>query len=1157
LVLKTAGVKNPIEFFREGLEQGEVALLSTGRLGVFRQRKPQTSIWKWMDLLNSAVINEEGQMISHEKSGYSTKTALLMIVALLLWSLVFATMAFSQATDANLTGTVLDSSGAAVPGASLEIVNVATGVKATATADAAGAYRFSNLLGGTYTVTATAKGFKTTSFQKLDLAPNKTSTVNITLEVGATATVVEVSEAGVVIDTTSAQLTNNFEAREAMDLPTAAGSVLNLSLLGAGVASNGGIGAGSGPSIGGQRPRNNNFMIEGMDNNQQSVTGPIVTVPNDSVSSFTVLQNQFSAEFGHSAAGQFLTNIKSGTNEIHGVAYEYFNNRKLNALDQAQYRACDQAQLAAGTCKPRYDNNRFGGGVGGPVIKNKLFFYGSVEYSPYGAQGNLSSQVYSPTAEGFAVLDRMTNLSANNYAMFKKYVAPAPAGTGDNIQVNGLDVPLGILPTTAPNFSNTWNIVTSVDYNLSSKDQMRGRYVYNKTTTLDTAAMLSNFYQDLLLPSQVATFSEFHNFSPSLINEFRLGFNRYTQNYTVGSQQFTGLEMFPNLTFDELNWLNVGPDPNAPQTTVENKYQVVDNVSWIKGKHTFKFGAEYRRIIGPQTFTQRVRGDYEYSSLEVYLKDLSPDSFGERSNGFPTYYGNNTQFYLFANDTWALKPNLSLNLGVRYEYVTPTDGQKLQTINSISSVPGLITFGDPKAQTKNFAPRIGLAYSPGTSGNTSIRAGFGMGYDILFDNLGILSLPPQLQTTSDVDTSVSSPDFLKNGGLPASLPNGGALSQEEARAYTGSYIPDQVRPVSVNWNLSAQHVWRKDYTFEVRYVGTRGYHLPLQTRLNRISKVWEGHSLPTYLAMPSQTDLNNLPLTLNTLNSQVSNIWADQGFQSNVVGFMPWGNSAYHGLQTQVNRRFSRGLMFIGAYTWSKAMDDSTAEVFSTYLTPRRQEDFLNIHAGWSRSALDRTHRFSFSAIYELPFLKNSSNAFAKKALGGWQVAGTYIAESPEYATVQSAVDSNLNGDNAGDRVVVNPAGVDGTGSGVTALKNSAGQTVAYLAKNPNARYIVAGTGVLPTGGRNTLPMRGINNVDFNLSKSFKITESKSFILRADAYNFFNHPQFTPGNLSSVWGVSNTATRSYLVPSDSGFNQLDNNFPSHARSVSIALKFVF
>src|ERR1700751_2835335 len=234
-----------------------------------------------------------------------------------------------QETSGNLAGTIVDASGAAVPNANVTAMNETTGVKTPTVASGSGEYRLPNLLPGTYDVSATATGFAASETKGVTVPLNQTVTINVTLRVGAVSTAVNVTEAATVLDTTTAQIQNTFNTKQAVDLPnTAIGQgVINLSLLNSGVASAGGIGVGTGPAVGGQRPRNNNFMIEGVDNNSKSVTGPVVYLPNESVSEFTLLQNQFEAEYGHSSGGQFNTIVKSGTNQYHGTIYEYLENR--------------------------------------------------------------------------------------------------------------------------------------------------------------------------------------------------------------------------------------------------------------------------------------------------------------------------------------------------------------------------------------------------------------------------------------------------------------------------------------------------------------------------------------------------------------------------------------------------------------------------------------------------------------------------------------------------------------------------------------------------------------------------------------------------------------------------------------------------------------
>jgi hypothetical protein len=374
-------------------------------------------------------------------------------------------------------------------------------------------------------------------------------------------------------------------------------------------------------------------------------------------------------------------------------------------------------------------------------------------------------------------------------------------------------------------------------------------------------------------------------------------------------------------------------------------------------------------------------------------------------------------------------------------------------------------------------------------------------------------------------------------------------------------VVNQQDPYSIQWNLGVQHVFAKNYTAEIRYLGSRGVHLNTQDRINKVAKVHgPSDGLPTFFTAPTQAQLDALPLTLSQITARSSTLpsFSAAGFTNPVVQFTPNGGSIYHSLAMQLNRRFENGLQFQTAYTWSHTIDDSTADFFSTLLTPRRPQDFQNLAADRSDSAIDRRHRFTFAAVYDIPFFK-SGNWLKKNLLGNWEFAPIYTVESPEMADCQSGADSNLNGDSAGDRCVFNPNGTPGVGSGVTALTNTAGATVAYLAKNFNAQYVNAGSGAYTTAGRNTIPTSRINNVDLAAFKKFTITERTRFEFGAQVFNIFNHPQFVTGSINDVRSIAQTggAVLNYLKPSSGTFNNARATFPSQARAMQLSLKLLF
>ena len=897
-------------------------------------------------------------------------------ISILSVVLACAAIAVGQATSGDIAGSVKDATGALLPNATVVVKAESTGVSTTVTANSSGEFHISNLLADRYDISVTAAGFQPYTLRGVEVSLNKTSTESITLSIGTSQSVEVSADAGVVLDTTTSNLTTTFSNEELSDLPTSSiggagqSGVLNASLLSPGVASSGGLGIGVGPSVGGQRPRNNNFEIEGVDNNNKAVTGPLVYMPNDAVGSFTLITNQFSPEFGHSSGGQFNTTTVSGTNKFHGRVYEYFQNRNLNAA----------SGIAGGKIpNPKYDNNRYGGQIGGPIVKDKLFFFANFERNTIGQ--NASGYACVPTTAGIATLNSIAGpygFSATNLAQYTKYT-PAPnflggaqvdattdnacgnqASGGQYLTVtNGLsgaaaastNIPLGNYQINA-GAPTTFNaLTTSLDYTITPKDSLRIRYIYNSQTSTDASANLPVFYTPQPFKWHLFALSEYHSFTPNLTNEFRVGFNRYSNTLTAGNFTYPGLDSFPTFQFYDQGFISVGPDGNAPQFTIQNLYQATDNIGWIHGKHNFKIGFDGRKYISPQGFTQRARGDYEYAALDQFFHDLAPDAngFAERSTGSQTYYGDQTALYGYGNDTWRVSPTVTINAGLRYEFTSVPTGERAQQLNIAASVPGLVSFNAPKPTYTSFAPRVGINWAPDSK--TSVRAGFGIAYDVLFDNLGTLSFPPQYSSTEDVGSAgyaaFGSSNFLKNGGLPPGTGSGtfvypstpaGLAAQ---RAATSAYLPNQVTPYAETYTLTVQRTIGGVYTAEIGYVGTRGIHLATQDQINIQPRVTAANQLST-TAGSTVLQGSGSPTTNLAAIKALSNLvpaWANAGFTSKITSYQPYSSSNYNGMVANLTRRFQKGLQMNLSYTWSKTMDDATDEVFATVLTPRRQQN--------------------------------------------------------------------------------------------------------------------------------------------------------------------------------------------------------------------------
>jgi len=1130
----------------------------------------------------------------------------------------------AQVTTGTVRGEVKDQTGAVIPGATVTITDPNTKISQTAQSGSQGEYQFNKLLVGTYTITVeppSGSNFSKLTLSDVRVKLNEVTDVPTVLHPGETTASVTVSAGGAeLVDTTTLNLSKDFSARQVVDLAQTGnvagannGGIYNLALISPNVVSSGGVGLGTGGSVGGQRPRDNDFIVDGIDNNDKTVSGPQIYISPESVAEFNILTNQASAEFARSTGGQFITVTKSGGNDFHGTVFEFFRNKKLDALDNLQ--------KLAGTTRdtnPRFDQNRYGFNIGGPLYlprfgeggrrtygwsgRNRLFFFFQFEQTGLG-QAASPGNVSAPTAQGFAMLQGLSGISATNLAALRQFVPVAAANNAGTIPVcavsrnaagdcpsgSELAVPIGNISFAAPNFQNQRNMVFNLDFNQSANTEHHSRFIFNRLRTIDNAATFPEFFAPIPTDGRLFSYTLIHNFSPKFSNETRLAYRRYVQHIPVPDISYPGLDQFPNIDLDDLG-LSIGPDGNAPQFTIENSYQVVDQATYSLGRHAFKFGVDWRDIISPQSFVQRQRGEYEYPNIDLFLRDVQP-SFGERTVGASPYYGNQHLLYGFVQDDWKVRPRLTLNLGLNYVYQQVPFTARLQTINAISSVPGLITFDEPKAQKKNFAPRVGIAYAPdfqtgmlhrifGTQEQTSIRASFAMAYDTIVDNLYILSLAPQFNQTIDVGTNfpgtpLVTPNFLANGGIPPNVLPGATTDPAAARAATSAWIPDQQVPYSLSWGLTLQREFHRNYALEIRYLGSRGIHLPTQNRINIQDRVFDapGGFLPTFFSTPSQATIDSLGTSLADIQGR-SNIlpaYLNAGFTSPIVGFLSNGNSTYHAGSASLTRRFSDGFLLSAAYTWSHLIDDSTAEVFSTVLSPRRVQDFQNMTAEKADSALDRRQRFVVSTLYDLPFFAKSSNHFARTFLGGISMAGTLTFETGEQATVLSGIDANLNGDPAPDRAIINPSGTANVSSLVTPLLqtctafNSDGtcatpdaqRIVGYVATNPNAQYIQAGLGALSNAGRNTLHLPPIQNLDFSIFKNFAFGETRKIQLRADFYNAFNHPQYVPGSIDGVEPIATTGVSQINTVGQTDFDVPSHVFTSHPRVIQLALRFDF
>jgi len=1120
-------------------------------------------------------------------------------------ALFFADRSSAQRFDGTLRVTVTDTSQASVEDAKVTLTNDASGVAVTANASSAGTYVFPNVLVGTYTVTVEKDGFKKAIQKGIVVSSNQVTDAKITVEVGSVSAVVEVQAGADLVNTQSSELEATFSGKVVADLPvnTLGGDVKEFAVFAPGTTTQQGGVLGSGGSIGGTRPRFNGFNIDGVDDNKLDVNGPTQPVIQESIAEFTLLTNQFSAEYGHSAGGIFNTVTKSGTNNWHGSGWGYNRNRNYDAFDNQQK---DRG------LKDRFDYNRAGASAGGPIIHNKWFIFGAYEFQNEGLAAS-SPQVKLPTAEGLQTLQSLAFDSA--VVDILKEFPVAPQNDAGTVTVNGNAIPVGNLTTVAPAYVNEHDFSVNSDLTFG-KHQFSTRYLYDRIRQPDFNASLPapQFLGTRASGNHKAILSDVWTISSHFINNAKGSYSR-----TIGPQLTapTGFENFPNVIIDDLSSVNVGPEQNAPQSYIQNVYQLADILNYVRGSHSLKFGIEGQKYIAPTNGLPRARGEWDYTSLSQLVNDFVPNGApnkalrGAGSGSVPENY---PAIYWFVQDDWKLTPRLTLNLGLRYEYVGVPAGDKRQAMNSISDDPALgLFFRAPKADTNNWAPRIGFAYDPTGHGKWAIRGGAGIAYDVIPNNFAINSLPPQLQTeqkpavtcaltgapawcsTWNPAQTNSGQGFLAGGGLLQT--NVPPPDQASARAKTSSLIPDRVSPKIITWTLGVQHELFRDSSIEVRYVGTRSLELPAQMRLNsasafdpRFTSLGGGLTpLPTYLNLSDVPGVVASPTStaadFDNFNPQPYSV---DGFLGNLTTFPAAGTGIYHAVTVDFIHRFTKGLYFRTNYSFSRNIDDATNELFSSIVNPRRAQDGYNFAGDRGLSALHIPQKFTITWVYELPNIQ-TEHAFVRALAHGWEWSGSYLAESGQPVTPLSDTDSNANGDGAGDRTIVNPKGLANTGTIVDAVCNSgaggatfvvapdpstgayfcnATQTapddahlVGYVAENPNARFVQAQFGALANAGRNTVTTPGLNVWNMSIYKNTKINERFSLQFRAETYNTFNHRNFSIGLPTNNGALDqsnnpNPFAASYVNVDDSNFLNR-HQFNGGSRTMQLGLRLVW
>jgi hypothetical protein len=1104
---------------------------------------------------------------------------------------VFAFRVLAQSTTGSIGGTVMDPSGAVIPNAVITVTDMGTNIETKTTTDQAGNYVVTPLAIGRYSVSVEAKGFKKFVASGIQVNVQDRLRVDATLQLGQGAETVSVEAAAPLLETGTSTLGQVVNGQRIVDLPLNGRFFTRLAVLTTGTVP---TPAGArdentgGFSANGVRPYQNNFILDGIDNNSLSqdlvsqasfVVGP----PPDAIAEFRVETNSMSAEYGRSGGAVLNVNIKSGTNDLHGTAYEFLRNSAMDAKNY--YDPGDQPI-------PAFKQNQFGFSLGGPVVLPKIYnghdktfffldyqgtrirssetFFASVP-PPAWRTGDFSGfqTIFDPDTtvsnpDGTATRTAFPNnkIPANRFDPVAKTLidlfplpnvpgSVATSGVGNNYLTN----------PSSPNDTDQFDI--RMDHKISDSDSIFGRFSFADQTLTPPAAIpppLDNAQfssGNFLNNSRSLAISETHVFTPHVVNEIRLGYNRnrserlqfnadknLSAQYGIPGIPFSANNGgLPSFSISDLT--DFGSSEYQPTVEVQNVYQIVDSLNWVKGRHTLKFGTDIRPRVDFSILQPPVpRGAFTFSG------DATRDPNNQSTTGLGTadfllgtiLGGGSAQISSFINDVFQqpgynfyvqddfkVSQKLTLNLGLRYEFVTHATEKydALANFNIETTTLDIVKGrNDPlppnfypeikvnrnasRSLVPNnkldFAPRFGFAYN--VLPRTVIRGGYGIFYSSY--EAGPLSIPnpgnnpPFYEQTNYNPSSIITPNPIVNQlskGFPLD-----ALTNPSAPV-PFSLDPHFRNPYVQQWNFGVQQDLGWNSVLEVSYAGSKGTGLYEFRNINQ--------------ATP--TDNPN------------SDIDSRRRYPYIPSGFTLWcscSSSSYHSLAVKLEKRFSSGLSFLSAYTFSKTIDErSDASLDFTGGGGFRDARY----PGWERGLADFNvpHRFVLSLSYQLPFGKgkpyaNSVNGFTNALIGGWELQTVTSFQSGTPRTVTSNIGvSNSDGEDRPDVV--------------------SGASVVPQHQDPNnwisiGAFQTAIPGTFGNAGRNIITTAGVSSVDLSLFKDFPITERAKLQFRAEAFNLPNHPNFRSDSLDNTWGSASFGQYSAARPS---------------RQLQMALKLIF
>ena len=1073
----------------------------------------------------------------------------------------------AQEITASIRGTVVDASGGAVSSVIITATQSETNFARTVTSDPQGNFILIELPVGHYRLQVEAKGFQKFLREGMTLEVNQSAFVSIHLALGVITEKIEVLADAPLIESTSTNLGQTVGEREVLGLPLNGRHFTQLGTLQPGVVpitpglaqAGGSLRDGQSYAVNGQRPESNNFLIDGADNFNNVDGGFVMEPPVDAIAEFRILTHTANAEFGHSTGSTTNIVTRSGTNAYHGSAWEFFRNDALDAKS-----------FFAQTVEP-LKRNQYGGTFGGPLRKDKTFFF--LYYEGLREHRGETRQATVPTVperqgnfadicpEGFS-----SGFCNNPNHQLINFFSGQPYPNNQLASINPISQNLlafypqpnvgpATFVSTQTKSTNNDQFGTRLDHYLTARDTLNFRYIFSEGNILDplstSGANVPGFPVGEEHRAQNFVATETHTFSPSLVGLARVSFLRnrflfdehvnHTTPASLGFQYAPSLDLSIGPPFIQVAGVaSVGDPITGPRNTYDSNLDFSGSLTWIHGRHALKFG-----------------GGYQYERLNV-LQGIASNGFFvfapfPINNSFASFLFGQPVFFLqgggdlsrnlrghdlnlYAQDTFKVSPRLTINYGLRYELPFPYTEQKnrqnlfvpgRQSVVFPTAPAGLLYPGDPgvpkgliQTEKKAFAPRVGIAWDPTGSSKWLISSAYGIFYDPYYTGQGgplqtPISAPPYLQTPQ-----VTLPNFSDpfNGSNP--------FNQSFAHPMTLLTLdPKLGLPYAQDWNLNVERSLRSNWLFEIGYIGTKGTKLP---------RFVEGNPA---VFVPGATSPNNADQ--RRLYSGCTIAQPSPCTYSSVGLISGNTNSTYHALQTSLRKRFTQGFSMLGSYTFSKTLDDvSSLNITGSASQSTAGENDLaqnpfNLPAEHGRSMFDARHRFVISYEWDLPFFAHEQNWY-EHILGGWQLNGitTFMSGTPFTVYDSTAISAQGGAPEISGFPSDRPNLVGDPNAGPHTpdqwVSRSAFQQVTQIGQFGNA-------------GRNIVQGPGVQQWDFSALKTFRFTESKNLQFRAEFFNLFNHANFgLPVN---------------DLNDQKNFGKIQTSQPG--RLVQVALKFLF